>query len=71
MSALVADVRPGTKLVPGDGFTCLKAGEIVVAKDDGRGLYVDCSNGKHYLDGQSDDGKIYIGFDIAADEPAK
>ena len=45
------------------GFTCLSNGQrcIVHGEKDGR-LYIFCKDGKHYLDGQLDDGDAYIGI---------
>ena len=63
--AMVADVKAGTRLIADGGFTCLLLGEVCeVMEDDLRGLYVPCAIGKHFLDGQLDDGDRYIGFSI-------
>ena len=59
----VSDVKPGVKLRAHDGFTCIKNEEILEVKEHDGELYVDCSYGKHFLEGQLDkDGKLYVGF---------
>lgn len=60
--AKLDDVHLGTKLVPDAGFTCMEAGKIVEVTEDENGLFVPCSHGRHYLDGQLDDGVEYIGL---------
>lgn len=65
--AKAADVQAGTKLVPDAGFTCMEAGKIVEVAKDERGLFVPCSHGRHYLDGQLDDGVEYIGLAMSDD----
>jgi hypothetical protein len=51
-------VHTGTCLVCDGGFTCMKNRQVVTVKNGGRhGLYVECGEGRHYLDGQfSEDG---------------
>lgn len=49
----MAEIKDGDTVVLDAGFTCVKAGPITVRKDD-RGLYFNCSHGRHYLDGQED-----------------
>jgi hypothetical protein len=66
------DVQPGDVLIADGGFTCLKNGQRCVVHLDeatakthkwpGSGLYVECKDGKHFIDGQLDDGVEYIGF---------
>jgi hypothetical protein len=60
--AKLSDVRVGTKLVPDAGFTCMEAGAILEVAEDDKGLFVPCSHGRHYLDGQLEDGVEYIGL---------
>lgn len=57
--ALVKDVKAGDKLKCDDGFTCLKKGEVVPVRSWTDGLFVPCSEGRHYLSGQADDGGTY------------
>lgn len=42
------------------GFTCMSDGEKVVKQDE-TGLFLNCLDGKHYLDGQLENGE-YIGI---------
>lgn len=56
------DVKEGDVLVADGGFTCLKEGERCEVRKDEVGLYVLCQGGKHYLEGQTDDGVTLIGF---------
>ena len=53
--AAVSEVKAGDVLEADDGFTCLYDGERVEARDDGLGLFVPCTDGQHFLDGQVDD----------------
>ena len=44
---------PGDKIVvEDDGFTCMEKGDVVVVREGVSGLYVECDDGKHFLDGQ-------------------
>lgn len=63
--AKVSDVSVGTKLVADGGFPCIADGAVVEVADEGRGLFVSCAEGRHYLDGQTDDGTEYIGLSVA------
>lgn len=63
----VAEVGPGTRLVADGGFTCLNDGAVVEVRSDDKGLYVPCAHGKHYLDGQTDDGIAYVGLSLASE----
>lgn len=60
--ATIDNVAVGDELVADDGFTCLKAGARVTVSEEGGCLFVSCISGKHFLDGQLDDGAEYIGF---------
>lgn len=64
MTVLVKDVKKGSIIISDGNFTCLKENQYcIVHKEDNNQLYVKCSEGRHFLDGQlSDDGKTYIGF---------
>lgn len=63
--ATIAQVGIGTRLVAGDGFTCLAEDTVVTVAEDEFGLFVPCDEGRHRLDGQLDDGDAYIGFTLA------
>ena len=62
--ATVADTKAGTVLVADAGFVsyigyCIQPGAVLTVKDDGDGLYVPCTHGRHYLDGQiENDGDV-------------
>ena len=59
----LSDLKAGDRIIADEGFTCLPVGPHVV-KDYNGELYVDCSCGKHMLDGQLDftDCETIIGF---------
>jgi hypothetical protein len=62
------DLKVGMELMADDGFTCLKEDEIVTVKEDIKGrFYVDCSDGKHLLDGQKDINGNLVGFEIVSE----
>lgn len=65
------DVKPGDVLIADGGFTCLAENARCEVLKDHYGLYVNCDEGKHYLDGQlDDDGTGIIGFTKVEPTPA-
>ena len=48
----LTDLKAGDKLKADGGFTCLSAARIAEVKEDAGGLYVECTEGRHGLDGQ-------------------
>lgn len=52
----ISEVKKGDTLIADNRFDCLSAGERIVKERDG-GLFVVCSMGCHWLDGQVDDWK--------------
>jgi len=56
------EVKVGIQVDLDGGFTCVEACRTTIHKDE-HGLYFECSEGKHYLDGQLEDGE-YIGLSI-------
>lgn len=50
--ASVSEVTEGTILVADSGFTCIKSNDQLIVRSGPSGLYVDCEEGKHLLDGQ-------------------
>ena len=58
-----SDTKAGDTLVTDDGFTCMApyTRHDVHADDEG-GLYIGCGDGRHYLDGQLEEGDEYIGL---------
>lgn len=65
-----SEVKAGVELIADGGFACIRDGAVLAVKQDGGGLFVDCDDDghKHYLDGQLDDGDVYIGFTLATGE---
>lgn len=45
------DVKVGAVLVADGGFDCMNAGPKEV-RSDNLGVYIECRDGRHYLDGQ-------------------
>lgn len=50
-----ASIKEGDTVILDGGFTCMPAGPHVVCSDV-CGLYIECSHGQHYLDGQVENG---------------
>lgn len=67
-NAAVANTKEGSIIKVDGAFTCMKNGTHKTVKEDDEGnLYVDCSEGKHYLDGQlSEDELYYVGLYLCA-----
>jgi hypothetical protein len=57
----LSEVSKGDVLIADNWFTCLPAGEHIVHKTD-LGLYICCSKGRHYLDGQIDSERNLVGL---------
>ncbi len=60
--AKVSDVKVGDTVVTDGGFTCMKQNERHIVQEDENGLFIPCEEGHHYIDGQLDDGDVYIGL---------
>ena len=61
--ATVANTQSGHQVETDAGFTCIDKGAILTVLNDEQGLYIPCSSGKHYLDGQlSNDLTHYVGL---------
>ncbi len=62
----IADVQPGMKLKADAGFTCIADGAVLTieSNEDGE-LFVPCSSGRHYLDGQVDSNGKLVGLESA------
>lgn len=62
----IRKLRAGDKVNVDGGFTCLEAGEVVVQQHSqytgAAALYVSCRAGKHFLEGQCDDGIHCVGI---------
>ena len=57
--ARLDEVTAGSKVYLDNGFTCVASSEKTEIKKDHEGLYFDCGEGKHYLDGQEADDDIH------------
>jgi len=65
-------VKPGTRLIVDEGFTCLQEREVVTVLANSHGdLFVRCGDGRaetHFLEAQLDaGGENYVGFWLAKD----
>lgn len=62
------DIKPGDRLTADGGFSCLDKGAsyAVRSAEDAKGLFVNCADGKHYLDGQTDEAGHLVGLSRAA-----
>lgn len=60
----VEEVDEGDVVVVDGGFTCIAEGSACEVKRDEGGLYIECSEGHHYLEGQRD-GNTYVGLSAA------
>lgn len=61
--ATVKQVKKGTIVETDGDFTCIKKGTNREVKENVFGLYIDCKEGGHQLDGQlSEDGTHYVGL---------
>lgn len=49
------EIKAGDRVEVDDGFPCMPAGKKIVKADEAGGLYVLCTEGPHYLDGQVDE----------------
>ena len=66
-----SNIKNGSILVADGGFDCILAGERTTVRRDEKGeLFVPCSHGRHYLDGQlGADGETLVGFTLEANHP--
>ncbi len=78
--ALVSSVRPGSLLVADGSLPCIPKGTVLLVQqiykpivEPPDALFVKCSSGSHFLDGQIEDDGLsqphYLGFYLAA-QPA-
>ena len=56
------EARKGQIVKLDNGFTCHRAGRVILQKD-GNGIFFSCKEGKHYIDGQADDGIHCVGIE--------
>ena len=60
--AKLSELYEGASVQVDDGFDCAEAWAIKLVGKDDKGLFFDCNEGKHYLDGQADDGEHCVGI---------
>lgn len=59
----VADAAVGAWVHVDGDFTCIREGARRRIREDDAGLFINCHEGQHYLDGQiSDCGEFYVGM---------
>lgn len=58
------DVKVGDVLMTDDNFPCIDGNRRVIIEKDRSGLYFNCNDGRHYLDGQlnNDGGLVGLSF---------
>lgn len=57
----ITDIKEGDLITLDGGFTCAKAGQVLVHKDS-QGLFFQCDEGHHYIEGQLDEECDLIGI---------
>ena len=68
--AHVSEVKVGTKLRTDGGFTCIDGDQVLTVEQDERGeLFIPCDRGRHYIEGQLEDGDHYIGLSLVEKTP--
>jgi len=60
--AKLSELRAGAMVKVDGDFTCLEPWTAHEVKQDAAGVYVECQDGKHHLNGQADDGEHCIGI---------
>lgn len=63
------DVRIGDTLRAEAGFTCLAEGQEVVVQGSWEGVWVECSEGEHFLRHNTDAHMDLIGFTMSVENP--
>jgi len=66
----LSELKVGDSLIADEGFSCLLNGECVTVEKDLVNLFVRCSDGKHFLDGQVsfEDHDTLIGLTLKVDK---
>ena len=67
MKIKLKDIKVGNILIADGGFTCLKEGQkCEVMYKKGLGLYIECNEKQHFLDGQTDfdTGEYLVGLEL-------
>ena len=60
--AKLSEVKAGDWLRSDAGFDCLSTEAEVEVQQHPTGLFVVCSEGMHFIEGQADDGEHLVGF---------
>lgn len=63
--ARLDDLKRGDRVIVDDGFTCMTAWSEKIVDEDNAGLFVDCEDGGHGLDGQDDGDGFLVGIYLA------
>ncbi|SDA15108.1 hypothetical protein [Sphingomonas sp. NFR15] len=63
--ATVGTVVEGTRVIVDEGFPCIKPGTRHYVRKDENGFYIACTSGSHYLEGQLEEGDVYLGVYLA------
>lgn len=50
--ATIKNIKEGDRVQCDGDFTCIPANAIRIVRKSDEGLYIKCSEGEHYLDGQ-------------------
>lgn len=58
----LSELREGDKVRLDRSFDCHAAGLVKIEESASGELYFDCSEGRHYLSGQADDGDHLVGI---------
>ena len=63
----LSDAKAGMAVMLDNDFTCAHAGQVFL-KEDKFGLYFDCRQGRHYLDGQDGPDGFLVGIFAIPDD---
>ena len=58
----LTELKVGDVIIADSGFTCLKAGKYRVKVNSTGDLYINCTEGKHFLTGQLDNDDELVGL---------
>lgn len=64
-----SDVKAGDKIQADRGFTCIAPNAVLEVRSCDHGLYVNCDEGKHFLDGQENADGFLVGLSAAPVTP--
>lgn len=59
----LSEIRVGDLLKVDDGFSCVPPNSLVTVYRCKRGLYFECTEGRHYLDGQTNENGNLVGLE--------